>query len=92
MDWQVSAPLTASLSWSHVGSYFTDAANEHSYAGHDVWALRARYQITDQIETFGTVRNLFDERYATRADYAFGSERYFPGEPRALSVGVRVRG
>lgn len=92
MDWQVSAPLTASLSWSHVGSYFTDAANEHSYAGHDVWALRTRYQITDQIEIFATIRNLLDERYATRADYAFGSERYFPGEPRALSVGVRVRG
>ena len=92
MDWQVSAPLTASLSWSHVGSYFTDAANEHSYAGHDVWALRTRYQMTDQIEFFATIRNLLDERYATRADYAFGSERYFPGEPRALSVGVRVRG
>jgi iron complex outermembrane receptor protein len=92
LDWQISAPLSVSLTWSHVGSYFTDAANEHSYAGHDVWALRARYQITDQIEIFGSVRNLFDERYATRADYAFGSERYFPGEPRALSVGVRVRG
>ena len=29
-----------------------------------------------------TVRNLTDERYATRADYAFGSYRYFVGNER----------
>jgi len=33
--------------------------------------------------------HLFDERYANRADFAFGAERYFPGRPRTAFVGLR---
>jgi len=32
--------------------------------------------------------NIFDTRYANRADFAFGNERYFPGRPRSLFVTV----
>ncbi len=48
--------------------------------------------MTEGIEIFTAVRNLLDERYAERADYAFGNERYFPGEPRAISIGIRATG
>jgi hypothetical protein len=30
--------------------------------------------------------NLFDVAYADRADFAFGSERYFPGRDRAIFI------
>ncbi len=36
------------------------------------------------------LRNATDERYADRADFAFGSERYFPGEERAAEVVLQV--
>jgi len=30
-----------------------------------------------------------DTDYAERADFGFGNERYFVGEPRALFLGLR---
>ena len=79
--------VTAELSWTHVSEYFTDAANQRTYPGHDVFDLRARWQINDRFNVFGAVRNLLDEEYAERADFGNGVDRYFPGEPRAVQVG-----
>ena len=77
--------------WVHVGEYFANAANTARYDGHDLINLRVRYSLSDAIEVFSAVRNLADERYAERADFAFGGYRYFPGEPRSVSIGVRFR-
>ena len=88
--WQPTARFSGELEWSHMGRYFTDAGNLHSYDGHDLFHLRARYQWREGAEIFGAIRNLLDTRYAERADYAFGSDRYFPGEERGVSIGVRV--
>ncbi|MBR9826395.1 MAG: TonB-dependent receptor [Alphaproteobacteria bacterium] len=97
-DWLVSArlnwtpidPVWISAEWVHVAEYFTNAANTRRYDGHDLLNLRARYAFENGVTLFGAVRNLLDERYAERADFAFGNDRYFPGEPRAVSLGVRV--
>jgi iron complex outermembrane receptor protein len=35
------------------------------------------------------VTNLLDTDYAERADYAFGNERFFVGEPRGVYIGFR---
>ncbi len=75
----------------YVGEYFTDAANENMYEGHTVFHIRGAYEINGTFETFVMVRNITDERYADRADFAFGNERYFPGEPLNATIGVRVR-
>ncbi|WP_421789749.1 TonB-dependent receptor [Hyphobacterium sp.] len=90
LRWQATDTLSGALEWVHVGDYFTNAANTRNYGGHDLLNLRARWAVTHQVEFFGTIRNVTDERYAERADFAFGSDRYFPGEERAVSVGVRV--
>lgn len=76
--------------WVHVGEYFADAANTARYEGHDLLNLRAGYTLRPGLEVFSAVRNVLDDRYAERADYAFGNYRYFPGEPRSVAVGVRV--
>ena len=34
------------------------------------------------------VDNLFDKRYADRADFAFGNYRYYPARGRALFLSV----
>jgi outer membrane receptor protein involved in Fe transport len=85
--WTPIENFTAELAWTHVSEYFTDAENLRTYPGHDVFDLRARWQVTDAINVFGAVRNLFDTEYAERADYGFGSDRYFPGEGQAFQVG-----
>lgn len=80
------------LEWVHMGSYETDAANLHSYSGHDLLNLRADYSLSDNLSVFGRVSNLLDTRYADRADYTgFGGDRYFPGEDRALYAGATIR-
>ena len=36
------------------------------------------------------VKEYTDTDYAERADFAFGADRYFPGEDRALTLGLRA--
>lgn len=81
----------AQLEWRHVGRYFTDGANTQTYPGHDIFVARGDYRLSDRITLFGRVDNLFDARYADRADFAFGNERYFPGRPRTLFLGLRAK-
>ena len=78
----------ANIEWRHVGDYFTDPGNTQSYPGHDIFVLRSHYQAGDKVKLFGRIDNIFDTRYADRADFAFGDERFFPGRPRTLFVGV----
>lgn len=79
----------AEIEWSRVGRYFTDAANLTVYPGHDVITLRAGVRVARALIVEAALRNALDARYAERADYAFGTERYFPGEGRIASIGVR---
>ncbi len=80
-------PVTLGLEWRHVGDYFTNGANTQDYPGHDIFVARAGYGVGD-FQLFGRIDNLFDTRYADRADFAFGNERYFPGRPRTVFLGV----
>lgn len=90
--WQPAERLHLEAEWVHVGEYFADAANTARYAGHDIVNLRGRFTLRSGVEVFAAIRNAADTRFAERADFAFGGYRYFPGEPRNFSVGVRVRG
>jgi len=77
------------LNWTHLGRYWLDNENTHSYAGHDVYHLRGNYMLSKQLELFGRVENLTDERYATGASYSqFGGEQFAPGLPRTVYAGV----
>ena len=78
------------LEWVHVGKYWMDASNTVEYGGHDIFNLRAAWEVKDGLELFGSVSNLFNTPYADRADYAFGTERYFPGELRGFRGGLQV--
>ncbi|WP_375207100.1 TonB-dependent receptor [Hyphococcus sp.] len=89
--WKPVDRLTAEAEWVSMGSYFTDAANDHEYDGHNVLNLRAEAGLTDALAAFITVRNVTNELYAERADFAFGEDRYFPGETRTLGFGLRYR-
>lgn len=90
MLWRPTKATELELGWSHVGAYITEAAGAHEYPGHDVFSLRGSWRVNEAAEVFGAVRNFTNTDYAERADFAFDNDRYFPGEDRALSVGVRL--
>ena len=91
LGWTPTSALRAELEWVHMGEYFTNASNTRSYPGHDVFNVRASWDAGGGVTLFGAVRNVLDEAYAERADFAFGNDRYFPGEPLAATLGVRYQ-
>lgn len=87
--WLPNDAFSLQISADYVGEYFTNPANTQDYPGHLVAHVRASYDVSNALEAFVIVRNLTDEQYADRADFAFGNERYFPGEPLNVTVGIR---
>jgi len=88
--WRPTDRMELELSWNHVSPYVTESSGQHRYPGHDVFALRGAWDLSSTTEVFAAVRNLTNADYAERADFAFGNERYFPGEDRAFSLGFRL--
>ena len=89
-NWQISERVASELEGVYVGSYQVDPANSDDYRGHFLLNARVDGRITDRIALSARVLNLLDERYADRADFAFGSYRYFPGLPRRVHVALTV--
>jgi iron complex outermembrane receptor protein len=93
LGWNFMTGSRAELEWLHVGRYYTDAGNVHSYDGHDLLHLRASHKVDSHITLYGRITNLLNTEYAERADYNYvnafnNTDRYFVGEERALHVGV----
>ena len=77
------------LEVNRIGSHFLDAANTARYGGHNVMNIRTEFQLNRQWSVFGRILNVFDNYYADRADFAFGSYRYFPADLRQFFVGIK---
>ncbi len=87
ITWQSSDALEFELEWQHISKYFTDAENMHTYPGHDIFSLRSHYQLNPNTTLRFHIDNLFDTRYAERADFTtFSGARYFPGQPRHFLI------
>ena len=91
LGWRPLERVLFEAEWVSEGSYFTDAANDHSYDGHNLLHLRGEAKITERLAVFLTLRNVTDALYAERADFAFGNDRFFPGEERTFGFGLRFR-
>lgn len=96
-EWMGSAQLqfTPSNDWLfeleaiYMDEHYIDVENQNSYDGHTVWNGTLSWQVSESLNTRVKVQNLTDERYAERADFAFGSYRYFTGENRGVFVELR---
>jgi outer membrane receptor protein involved in Fe transport len=88
VDLQFNDALHAAIDVAFVDRYFLDAANTAAYAGHTVTNLRVDWRASDDLRASLRVDNLLDTAYADRADYAFGSYRYFPARGRALFLSL----
>ena len=90
LAWQLSDALNAELEVQHVGGYYLEPENLREYPGHEVFHLRASYQVNSRFSATARLLNVTDKRYAERADFTgFTGERYFPGAPRTAYVGFR---
>ncbi|MDG5489847.1 TonB-dependent receptor [Sphingomonas sp. BGYR3] len=82
IDYRWSFGLETGATVTHVGSTFDNASNSRVVEGYVLADLRAAMPVTERIEVYGRVENLFDERYETV--FRYGT----PG--RAGYVGVRL--
>lgn len=89
LGWNFKPQSRVELEWLHVGQYYTDEGNVHTYDGHDLLNLRATHQLSHDVTVYGRISNLLNTEYAERADYSgFTGDRYFVGEERGLHVGA----
>lgn len=88
LRWQPMATLFTELEWVDSGPYYTNPENLNRYEGHDLLNLRTRWQASEDITVALNILNLTDEKYAERADFSFGNDRYFPGEPLRAFLSV----
>ena len=88
LGWSSKRGHRAELEWVHMGSYYQNPENTERYPGHDLLNARVIYSINKRWQASIRVTNITNEDYAERADFAFGDDRYFVGEPRSVFVSV----
>ncbi|MDE1191674.1 MAG: TonB-dependent receptor [Arachidicoccus sp.] len=77
--------------WQHVGKYFEDNLNTHSYKGYNVLNLRVGYA-KKHYEIWVNALNLLNEYYSVLSTYNAGSGyNYQLGDPRTFTFGVSYK-
>jgi vitamin B12 transporter len=66
-----------------VGDSFDNPSNSVRLDGYALVTLRAAMALTDALELYGRIENLFDTDYQTVAGYG--------SYPRAATIGVRAK-
>jgi len=88
LAWQPTDRTGLELEWIELGEYYEDPENQHLYPGHSLLNLRIRHEITEGLTLGLRLINLTDRKYAERADFGFGNDRYLVGESRSVYVSV----
>ena len=91
LTWRPDPRWVLQLAAESTGRYYLDEANARRYGGHLLWHGFAGYRDPSGWFVDVKLRNLADERYAERADFAFGNYRYFPGPGRSVFVQIGWR-
>ncbi len=91
LGWRTDSGGFIELEWVHQGNYYLNPENSAEYRGHNLLNLRTGWALNERLDISVRVSNLSNEDYAERADFGFGSYRYFVGEARAVYATVRYR-
>jgi iron complex outermembrane receptor protein len=94
LSWTPTSDVSAQFEWIHIDEYWLEASNSSNfprYDGHDLFNVRASWQITPSISVFGRIYNIGDTRYADSAQISSNTPVYSPGLPRTYFAGVDVR-
>jgi vitamin B12 transporter len=71
--------LTTAVAVQHAGRSYENASNSTILDSYTVVDLRAAYAISDSLEVFGRVQNVFDEDYETVSRYGTLGRTFFGG-------------
>ena len=83
-DWTTPlAGLTLGADLRLVGDSFDNASNTRRLDGYALTTVRASFPLTEMVELYGRVENLFDEVYETAANYGTWG--------RSAYIGIRAR-
>ncbi|MFG1345053.1 TonB-dependent receptor [Xanthobacter autotrophicus DSM 431] len=92
--WKVGGDIIAVSSQYYVGD---DANQNPMLPGYWVANIRTTYQVTDTIQVFGLVNNLFNARYATYGTFfdtgylgLSNAQMQSPGQPLSAYAGVKA--
>ena len=89
-DWLNGGRLE--VEYQHLGEYFLDDNNTHTYEGHDLVHLRGNIKFDNGLDVYVRVHNLLNSRYVTNGRYnGFVGEEFKPGLPRTIYGGVSAR-
>ena len=91
LGWQINENGLLELEWQHLGNYYLNPENSAEYNGHNLINLRAQFAVSNNLELSVQWLNALDEDYAERADFGFGSYRYFVGEPSSLFLSLTYK-
>ena len=82
VSYQPIDPIRINLEGRYVGSRFNDVNNQQPMRAFDVWNLSASYNVTNRVQTYVQLDNIFNEKY---------EEILLFGTPvRSIFVGLRV--
>jgi vitamin B12 transporter len=81
-DYRWSFGLSTGATVTYVGDSFENLSNTTRLNGYALANIRVRFPITDRLEVYGRVDNLFNQRYQTA--FRYGSY------PRAAYAGIRL--
>lgn len=79
--------LTIGAGYQYIGKRSGQTATDFTLPAYSLARLFARWQVSDGVEVFGTVNNLFDKTYYSNSYHPLWVQ---PGTPRTGTVGVRL--
>ena len=88
LKYEGTKSFTGELEIVHLDNYFLDPQNLHIYPGHSIANFRFTKALKN-INLSGQITNLTGKLISERADYGFGSYRYFVGEERGIFIQIQ---
>lgn len=92
-SWNATEKLTLNANVRHVSSYYSDTINTpaHKIDAVTLTNISASYDLTDDVELYGYVENLFDEVSPTWVRGVTGTVGTRVSDPRMIGLGVRFQ-
>lgn len=93
VSWDVTSKFNVTGQVRHTDGYYSDVANTRLYLikPYTIADLRASYQFNDNLQLYGYVKNIFDERKPTymQQNRGIGGTEASMTEPRMFGVGLK---
>lgn len=93
VSWDVTSKLNLTAQLRHTDGYYSDVANTRLYQiePYTIADFRASYQVTDNLQAYGYIKNIFDERAPTymQQNRGIGGTEASMTAPRMFGAGLK---